>query len=163
MVISKDTVVTLAYQLFSINEQKQPILIEERSVDNPLEFIFGSGLLLPKLEEAIKGQTFGFQVEVELHPRDAYGLHHPELQTWMPEENFPSDLEIELGMKFQTQGPGGQVISVIVKEIKDGKVLVDGNHPLAGLQVRFDLKVVRVREASEKELLQKSVDPTVLQ
>ena len=55
-------------------------------------------------------------------------------------------------MKFQTQGPSEDVISAIVKEIKDDEVLLDGNHPLAGAQVRFELEVLRVREATDEEL-----------
>ncbi len=162
MVVGKDKVVTISYQLFSLGENQQPILIEERSVDDPLEFLFGQGVLLPKVEEKLKGQAYGFQTEVNLHARDAFGLHQPDLQTWVPQSNFPQDKELELGMKFQTQGPNGQVISVIVKELKDDKVLIDGNHPLAGLGLRFDIKILRVREATEEELVKKEVDPTQL-
>jgi FKBP-type peptidyl-prolyl cis-trans isomerase SlyD len=162
MVIGKDKVITLSYQMFSLGEFQVPLLIEERNVDDPLEFIFGQDVLLPKVEEAIKGQTRGFQTEVSLHPRDAFGLHHPDLLMWVDKNKFPNNDKIQLGMKFQTQGPDQKIISVIVKEIKDNKVLVDGNHPLAGLKIRFDLKVLRVREATEKEKLKKEVDPSQL-
>lgn len=162
MVVEKNKVVTMSYQLFSLGEGQAPILVEERTIDDPLEFIFGQGVLLAKLEEAIKGQSRGFQSEVNLHPQDAYGLHRPELQAWLDRKVFPQGQEIELGMKFQTQGPSGDVISVIVKEVQDDRVLIDGNHPLAGLKVRFDLKVLRVREATEAELLKNEVDPSQL-
>ena len=162
MLVDKEKVVTLSYQLFSIGENHQEILMEERSVDDPLEFIFGRGVLLPKVEEVIQGNGFGFETKIDLHPRDAFGLHDPSLQTWMPKSNFPKDMELELGMKFQTQGPNGDVISVIVKEIKDDKVMIDGNHPLAGLNLRFELKVMRVREATEEELMKGEVDPAQL-
>lgn len=162
MMVAKDKVVSLSYQLFSLGEGQGPVLLEERTVDDPLEFIFGQGVLLPKVEEALEGQGFGFEAEVNLHARDAFGLHHPELQQWMPKSHFPNNAELELGMKFQTQGPNGDVISIIIKEIQDEKVLVDGNHPLAGLSLRFQLKVLRVREATEAELLKKEVDPTQL-
>ena len=162
MVIGKDKVVSLSYQLFSLGEGQAPLLIEERTVDDPLEFIFGQGVLLPKVEEVITGQSRGFQTEINLHPNDAFGLHRPEMQTWLGKDKFPKGQELELGMKFQTQGPNGDVISVIVKEVTDDKVMIDGNHPLAGLKVRFDLKVLRVREATEEELLKKEVNPTQL-
>lgn len=162
MVIDKDKVVTLSYQLFSLGEGQAPILIEERSVDDPLEFLYGQGVLLPKVEESLKGKAYGFKTEVSLHPRDAFGPHRQELLTWVPLENFPKEPPLELGMKFQTQGPGGDVISVIVKEMNDEKVLIDGNHPLAGLSLRFVLQVLRVREATEEELLKKEVDPRQL-
>lgn len=162
MIVDKGTVVTLAYQLFSINESPQEILLEERSVDDPLEFIFGNGVLLPKVEEAIQGKGFGYETKIDLHPRDAFGLHDPQLQRFIPKNNFPKEMDLQLGMKFQTQGPSGDVISVIVKEIKDDEVLVDGNHPLAGLSLRFDIKIMRVREATEEELAKDQVDPTQL-
>lgn len=162
MVITKDKVVTLSYQLFSLGEHQVPLLLEERTVDDPLEFIFGQDVLLPRVEERLEGQGRGFQAEISLHSRDAYGLHRPELQAWLEKDKFPKDNELKLGMKFQTQGPDGQVMSVIVKEVTKDKVLVDGNHPLAGLSVRFDLKVLRVREAEEEELLRKQVNPSKL-
>jgi FKBP-type peptidyl-prolyl cis-trans isomerase SlyD len=162
MVVDTDKVVTITYQLFSLGKGQSPVLLEERSVDDPLEFLYGQGVLLPKVEEALKGKSHGYQVEVNLHPRDAFGLHRAELQTWMRRDLFPKDPELQLGMKFQTQGPEGSVISVIVKELQEDQVLVDGNHPLAGLSLRFDLKILRVREATETELLKKEVDPTHL-
>ncbi len=163
MIVDQDKVVTISYQLFSLGDNQQPILIEERTVDDPLEFLFGHEVLLPKVEDAIQGKTYGFQTEVNLHARDAFGLHRPELQTWVPKSGFPKEPELQLGMKFQTQGPNGQVISVIVKEIKDDQVLIDGNHPLSGLGLRFDIKILRVRKATEAELIKKEVDPTQLQ
>ena len=141
---------------------KKEIPIEDRSVDDPLEFLFGQGVLLPKVEETLRGKTHGFKTEIELHPRDAFGLHREELQTWMERSKFPKDLELELGMKFQTQGPAGKVLSVIVKDIKDDKVLVDGNHPLAGLSLKFALNVLRVRKATDQELAKQEVDPTLI-
>lgn len=162
MVIENQRVVAISYQLFSLGEGQSPVLIEERTVDDPLEFIFGKGVLLPKVEEAISGQSYGFETEVNLHARDAFGLHHEELAMWAPKSSFPNDMALELGMKFQTQGPTGEVISVIIKEITDDKVLIDGNHPLAGLSVRFAIKVLRVREATEAELVKEEVDPTQL-
>lgn len=162
MLVDLQTVVTLSYQLFSIGENGSPLLLEERTVDDPLEFLYGQGTLLPKVEELLMGQGFGYETQVELDPRDAFGLHNPNLQIWMPKQQFPSDLELQLGMKFQTQGPDGTVMSVIVKEIADDKVLVDGNHPLAGLKLRFDLKIQRVRKATEEEVIKKQVDPTQL-
>jgi FKBP-type peptidyl-prolyl cis-trans isomerase SlyD len=162
MIVEQDRVVTISYQLFSLGEGQSPILIEERTVDDPLEFLFGQGVLLPKVEEALQGKTYGYQTEVNLHPRDGFGLHRPELQTWMPKAHFPKGTDLQLGMKFQTQGPDGGVISVIIKEIKDDQVLVDGNHPLAGLGLRFDIKILRVREATPAELAKKEVDPKQL-
>ena len=162
MLVEKDRVVTLTYQLFSLGTGQEPVLLEERSVDDPLDFIFGRDVLLAKVEDSIAGQSPGFEKQLDLDPRDAYGLHQADLQAWIEKSKFPKDFPLELGMKFQTQGPQGGVISVIVKEIQDAKVLVDGNHPLAGLNIRFEYKVLRVREASEQELTTGEVNPSHL-
>lgn len=162
MIIEKDRVVTLVYQLFSLGEHQEPILVEERTVDDPVEFLFGYDVLLPKLEAAIEGQSRGYQNSLELHPQDAFGLHKPELQTWLDKNKFPKEPELQMGMKFQTQGPRGDVISVIVKDIQENKVLIDGNHPLAGIKIKFEFKVVRVREAKDEEILNKEVNSTHL-
>lgn len=162
MIIEKNRVVTLAYQLFSLNEKQETLLLEERTVDDPLEFIFGNETLLPKVEKAIVGKGRGFQIQIDLDPRDAFGLHNPDLVAEMDLQKFPKDPPLELGMKFQTQGPLGDVLSVIVKEIKEDKVLVDGNHPLAGLSLRFDVRILRVREALPEELASQQVKTTLL-
>lgn len=152
MIVEKDRVVSLAYQLYSLGEHQEPILVEERTADNPLEFLFGRDTLLPKVEEHLRGKSRGYQGHLDLHPQDAFGLHHQDLVTRMDRNKFPKGADLQLGMKFQTQGPKGEVRAVIVKEIQDEEVLVDGNHPLAGLQVRFVLNLLRVREALPEEL-----------
>lgn len=162
MTIQQNTVVTMIYQLFSISQEGDPILLEEKTADDPLEFIYGLGTLLPKVEENIANQTAGFQKQINLVPEDSFGVYRSDLQLWMPVEKFPQTIELKLGMKFQTQGPDGEVISVIVKEVKEDKVLVDGNHPLAGLNLLFDLKVVRVRQATADEIAKKEVIPQQL-
>ena len=65
---------------------------------------------------------------------------------------FPAEAEIQVGMQFQGQSPEGHVNVVTVTEVKDDQVIVDGNHPLAGKTLHFDVTVVEVREASEEEL-----------
>jgi len=162
LIIGKDRVVTLAYQLFSLGVGQQPILIEERTIEEPLEFLFGQNTLLSKVEGLLKGKTRGFQGSVDLHPNDAFGLHQDELVAELDRTKFPKEPELQLGMKFQTQGPNGEVLSVIVKEINEDKVLVDGNHPLAGLHLRFELNVLRVREALPEEIANKEVKVTHL-
>jgi FKBP-type peptidyl-prolyl cis-trans isomerase SlyD len=162
LIIEKDRVVSLFYQLYSLGDNQTPILIEERSVDDPLEFLFGRSILLPKVEQLIKGKSRGFHGQVDLHPNDAFGIHHPDLVVEIERSKFPKEPELQLGMKFQTQGPKGDVMAVIVKEINDDKVLVDGNHPLAGLHLRFDLKILRVREALPEEIASGEVKTTHL-
>lgn len=162
MTVQENTVVSMVYQLFSISQEGNHVLLEEKTVEDPLEFIYGLGTLLPKVEKSIANQTAGFQKQIKLIPEDSFGVYRSDLQIWIPVEKFPSTVELKLGMKFQTQGPEGEVISVIVKEVKEDKVLVDGNHPLAGLDLLFDLKIMRVRQATEDEIAKKEVIPELL-
>jgi FKBP-type peptidyl-prolyl cis-trans isomerase SlyD len=157
--IDAGTVVTLSYQLYVVEEigagedagSTQLALLEERSPENPLEFVFGSGQLLAAVEMALAGQTAGFAKVMRIESKQAFGEFIPELAMWVPLASLPKKVQPQVGMKFQTQGPDGEVIAVLLKEIKDDKCLLDGNHPLAGAAVQFDLRVLRVREATEEE------------
>lgn len=159
MLIDDKSVVTLSYQLFQLGPkgEDKPGLVEERSVDDPVEFLYGTGALLPSVEERIKGQSSGFQIAVTLVPEQAFGPYQESLAQWYEKSKLPKDVEIQVGMKFQTQGPSGDVIAVMVRDIQDEKVLLDGNHPLAGLYLQFEIKVLRVRAATEEELRDQSV------
>ena len=152
MKIDESTVVTLSYQLF-IKEGDQLHQMDQRDRNDPVVFVFGLGLLLPKVEETLLHQTVGFKKEMVLTPEDAYGEPAADLAQWVSREKFPKDLELKVGMKFQTQGADGEVLSAMIKEIKDDEVMLDGNHPLAGYVVHFNLEVLRVREATEDEIL----------
>jgi len=151
MKITDSTVVSLSYKL-SVEEGDAATLIDQRDRLDPVEFVFGRGWILPAVEEALLHKTVGFKADILLTPDKAYGEFKPELEQWVPRAQFPKGMEIKKGMKFQTQGPTGDVISVLVKDFKDDRVLLDGNHPLAGAQVRFELEVLRVRAASAEEL-----------
>lgn len=159
MLIGENKVVTLSYQLFSLGESgtQEPGFIEERTVDDPVEFLYGQGQLLSAVEKKIVGQSAGYQANISLHPRDAFGLYNEGLVQWYDKEKMPTNEALQIGMKFQTHGPDGQVLAVMVKDIQGDKVLLDGNHPLAGLHVRFDLKILRVREATSEEIASKTV------
>lgn len=152
MKIDQDVVVTLTYELLVYGTDDTTNTLEKRDRQNPVEFIFGRGQLLLAVEKAIHGQTAGHKKSITLFPHEAYGEWLPKLEQTIELSKFPKNLDVKVGMKFQTQGPDNDVISVIVKQIKDGKVLVDGNHPLAGLKIQFDVEVLRVREATNEEL-----------
>jgi len=152
MVIGEGSVVTLTYVLSLIEADGTLSQLEKRPTDNPIEFLYGKGWLLPAVEKNILKKSAGYRATLRLAPRDAFGDADPALETWYAADKLPKGLPLQPGLKFQTQGPGGEVISVILKEIRDGKVLLDGNHPLAGATVEFELEVLRVRAATEEEL-----------
>lgn len=118
----------------------------------PFGFIIGAGQIIPGLEKQLLGKESGYESTIVVDPEEGYGQVNENLFQEVPREQFPDDCEIEPGMTFQAQGPQGPVL-LSVKEIKDdGTVVVDLNHPLAGKELHFDVKVVEVREPSAAEL-----------
>jgi FKBP-type peptidyl-prolyl cis-trans isomerase SlyD len=146
--IKQNTVVRLVYRLTDSDGR----LIEDRTPENPFEFLQGLGQVVAPVERAIEGKTAGFRCEVTVSPRDGYGEYDPSLVVEIPQEEFPEGRTIEVGMKFNTMGPRGKPVVVRVIAAEDGVVTVDGNHPLAGLELIFELRVLDVREATETEI-----------
>jgi len=146
--IAKNCVVAADFRLFD----KAGELIDSSDSNGPLVYLHGAEQLLPALEAALDGHAIGDELMVELTPEQAFGDHDPSLVDKAPRANFPGVDHIEPGMRFQTQLPDGTPMVVTVTAVDDEWVTVDGNHELAGKDLRFELKVVAVREATEEEL-----------
>ena len=121
----------------------------------PFGFITGAGQVISGLENQLMGKAAGDQSTIIVDPEEGYGPVDDNLFQEIPRDQFPADCEIEPGMTFQAQGPHGPAL-LNVKEINDDNnmVIVNLNHPLAGEQLHFDVKVVEVREPSAEELAQ---------
>ncbi|AFC86780.1 FKBP-type peptidyl-prolyl cis-trans isomerase [Frateuria aurantia] len=126
-------------------------VIDSSQGREPLAYIHGSGQIVPGLEKAMEGKTVGDKFKVEVPAAEGYGEHHEELIQSVPREAFQGVDKIEPGMQFQGSGPQGP-ISVTVTKVDDSTVTVDGNHPLAGKPLNFDIEVTEVRDASQEEL-----------
>ena len=145
--ISSDTVVTLTYKLYSAAGE----LIEETS--EPITYLHGGHHgIFPKLEEALTEKRVGEACSVLLEPEDAFGEYDAELVRVEAQDRFPGDVKI--GMQFEdTSGEDEEEIRVFtVTDIAGGRVVVDGNHPLAGQRLRFDCTILDVRPATPDEL-----------
>lgn len=151
MKIAKNTVVSLQYKL----SDTQGSLIEESK--EPMVYLHGGYQnTLPKIEEALDARETGYQVTIQVEPADAFGEYDADLVKIEPREALPAELEI--GMQFEgapdeeqdDENEGTRVFTVT--DIADGKVVLDGNHPLAGIALRFSLNVIDVRAASEVEI-----------
>lgn len=119
----------------------------------PLVYLHGAGGIIPGLENALSGKSPGEEFEITVPPAEAYGEVRPEMVQTVPHSAFQEvGGDVQPGMRFQAQGPGGQVQIVTVKSVSDEGVEVDANHPLAGQALHFDIKVEDVREATEDEL-----------
>ncbi|WP_277074120.1 FKBP-type peptidyl-prolyl cis-trans isomerase [Simonsiella muelleri] len=144
--IKKNSVVSLHYKMYDENNE----LIDETS--HPIEYLHGGyDGIFPLVEEALHEKNVGDTVEVLLQPEDAFGEQDPQLVRIEDVKVFPVDVEV--GMMFEADDPEtGDVIVYRVTDVADGKAVVDGNHPLAGLPIRFTAKVDGVRDATEEEI-----------
>ncbi len=155
MIISSPCVVSLVWRL----EDAQGQLIDE--LTQPMEFLLGGEDLLPKVEEALLGQSEGFEANLYLEPEQAFGDYDAELVFFETRDIFPT--EVSEGMQFEGPPEGSttpdlpQDAIYTVTEVYETHVVLDGNHPLAGLALRLALKVCDVRPATEEEVEQGSV------
>jgi FKBP-type peptidyl-prolyl cis-trans isomerase SlyD len=145
MKIEKDTAVTLN---FKISDSAGKTL--DQSTE-PMAYLHGGyGNTFPKIEAALEGQTAGFSTTIELGPEDAFGLRDEALLQTIPKTQFPPGVKI--GGQLEGKTPDGQSIAFTVVKIKGPVVHLDGNHAMAGMTLRFALKVMEVRAASEEEI-----------
>ena len=126
------------------------------TLEEPVEFLVGGRDLLAKIEEALQGHERGDRVDLHLEPEDAFGDYDENLVFLEPRDVFPK--ELEEGVTFEGLPPGATSVDApanviyTVTEIYPEHVVLDGNHPLAGIALRLSLKVEDVREVTEEEL-----------
>lgn len=148
MKIAKNTVVTVEYSLADtlgnlIEEGQEPMVYLHGGYENTL----------PKIEEALEGKAVGFNETIQVEPEDAFGEYDAELVKVEERNRLPSPIEV--GMQFEgtpEESEDGESVIFTVTEIAEDKVVLDGNHPLAGIALRFTLNVVDVRAATEEEI-----------
>jgi len=146
MQIAKNVVVALHYELFDVDGN----LIEK--TDTPIEYLHGGhhGIFLP-VEQALDSKRVGDACRVRLAPDDAFGEYDAELVHVEPRSKFPGNLEV--GMQFEGRTDGSdEVLVYTVTDIAEDKVVVDGNHPLAGQTLDFSCTVADVRTATTEEI-----------
>ncbi|MDM0111791.1 peptidylprolyl isomerase [Variovorax sp. J22R133] len=145
MQILKDTVVTLTYKVADANGK-----LMEQSKD-PMVYLHGGyDNTLPKIEAALEGKEAGFQTTLALAPEDAFGVRDEALVRTIPKSEFPPGVKV--GGQLQGTLDDGSGAIFYVTKIKGDKVLLDGNHPWAGIPLRFTVKVTGVRAASQEEI-----------
>ena len=122
-------------------------IIDTAPLDDPMWFIQGMGSLLPAVESALEGKSAGHSLNLALSPADGYGVRDEKMVMEVPREAFPKDLDIEVGMPFMLQAEGDiGARPWIAKSFDDTTVTLDGNHPLAGVPLNFEITVVDVRD-----------------
>ncbi|GAA3922187.1 peptidylprolyl isomerase [Litoribacillus peritrichatus] len=148
MSISNQKVVTMDFKVSDTNGQ----VLDSSEGSEPLVYVHGANNIIPGLEKALEGKTVGDQVNVEIVAAEAYGEYHDQMVQEVPMEAFEGVDKVEPGMAFHAESPDGHPIQIIVTEVEGDKVTVDGNHPLAGKDLVFDVTVKDVRDATADEL-----------
>lgn len=160
MLITAPCVVSLTWTLADAQGQTLDELVD------PVEFLYGGDDLLPALEQALAGQAAGFETHLHLQPEQAFGEYDAALVCFEDRAVFPA--HIEPGMQFDGLPEGAQTVGMppdaiyTVTEVYASHVVLDGNHPLAGIALQLQVKVVAVRAASAAEDEAKSVTDTGL-
>lgn len=147
MHISKDKVVSIEYTLRDDNGD----ILDSSEGREPLAYLHGNGNLIPGLESQLEGKSENDSLKVSVHPKDGYGEFDASQIVAVPRSEFSGVDHLDVGMQFTASGPDGQRVVTITK-IENDVVTVDGNHPLAGQTLNFDVKIVGVREATADEL-----------
>ncbi|WP_392561385.1 peptidylprolyl isomerase [Orbus sturtevantii] len=147
MKIAKNSVVSLAYQV----KTKDGVLVDEATAVAPLEYLHGAGNLIKGLEDALVGHQAGDKFDVEVSSNNAYGDYNDNLVQQVPRDVFVGVDELEVGMRFLADTEHGPV-PVEITAIDGNNITVDGNHMLAGQDLKFNVEVINVREATDEEL-----------
>lgn len=145
MNITKNTAVTLQFKVTDTNGA----LLDQSQ--EPIAYLHGGyGNTFAKIEEALEGQTIGFATTVELAPAEAFGEYSEALLQTIPKTQFPPGVKV--GGQLEGRAEDGRTIVFTVVKIKGPVVHLDGNHPHAGKTLRFAVKVLEVRAASDEEV-----------
>jgi len=145
--IADGTVVSLHYTLKDADGD----VIESTDGHEPLQYLHGAGNIVTGLEQALLGKVEGDEVAVDVKAEEAYGLHDERGILQFPRDKFPPEPELEVGMVFAMQAPDGRTAPVRIVSVEGDVVTIDVNHPLAGVDLHFDVTVHGVREATEQE------------
>ena len=111
---------------------------------DPLEFVVGSGQIIPGLDIALPGMVVGDKKTVQVPADQAYGQPDPNARQAVPRAEIPDDIPLDLGTQLQVQTPQGQVMPVTVVEVTETEVTLDANHPLAGRDLTFAIELVAI-------------------
>ncbi len=148
MKVVKGSIVSIDYALH-FGDGK---VVDASGPGEPLSYLHGEGQVVPGLEKALEGLSAGDERKVVIAPEDGYGAHDPRGVQEVPRSAFPGDEPPEIGSSMMAQGPNGESLPFIVRDVGPQMVTIDLNHPLAGKTLHFDVTVREVRAATAEEL-----------
>jgi FKBP-type peptidyl-prolyl cis-trans isomerase SlyD len=147
MKVENQKVVGMEYTL----KNNQGEVLDTNAGEDLLQYIHGLGNIVPGLEKAMEGKTIGDTFEVEVKAVDGYGLHDPNLIRRVPRAKMKGLSDVKVGAMLQARGPEGEQIFTVT-EVTDTDVKLDGNHPMAGQDLFFTIRVAEIRDATKDEL-----------
>ncbi len=147
MQIGPNSVVSIHYELS--NDAGE--ILDTSAEGEPLVYLHGAHNIIPGLENQLIGKKVGDALKVKVQPEDGYGVQQAELIQQVPRDAFPDPDNLAVGMSFSAESEGGH-ISVVITELTDELATVDGNHPLAGVVLSFDVSIADVRAATDEEI-----------
>jgi FKBP-type peptidyl-prolyl cis-trans isomerase SlyD len=145
--IKKDSVVSFNYTL----KDDAGTVIDSSDDGHPLAYLQGHGNIVPGLERELEGKSTGDKLSVKVSAADGYGERNKDLIQKVPRRALKGIAKITVGMRLHAQTPQGPQ-AVTVTNVTGDMVTLDGNHPLAGQNLHFDIEIVEVRDATEEEL-----------
>ena len=149
MAIDDNKVVGLEY---TVKDAQTGEVVDSNVGQQPLEFITGKQQIIPGLEEKLKEMNVGETGEILVKAENAYGQKDENAMQTLPKEQFEG-IELQKGMTLYGQGENGETVQVTVVDFDENGVTIDFNHPLAGKNLVFDVKIVSVREATPEEVM----------
>ena len=147
MQVEKNKVVEIDYTLKNDTEK----VIDSSEGRDPLAYIQGIGNLIPGVENALEGKSSGERVEITVPPETGYGVRDDSLMLTIERSKFDEVDDLKEGQRFRMETPDGPMVFTVLK-VDEAEVLVDGNHPLAGMTLSFDITIQSVRDATAEEL-----------
>lgn len=152
MNIDNNQAVTLKYLLKTDDANGEKVLVEETTNENPLSFIYGAGMMIPKFEEHIKGLKTGDTTSFTILPQDGYGELNPEAVVQLPLDMFQGQELPPVGAILPLSDNQGNNFQAFVVEVTPEAVIADLNHPMAGKPLHFEVEILNNREATAEEL-----------
>ena len=152
MTIENNNVVSLSYKLHTVEANGEKVFVEETNTENPLTFLYGVGMMIPKFEEEIKGLTAGDKKSFTIAPEEAYGTIDPNAIAQLPLDMFQESGMPTVGEMLPLSDNEGNQFRAVVVEVTEEAVVADLNHPMAGKTLEFDVEVISTRLATEEEL-----------
>jgi len=145
--ISDGKVVTIHYKLTLDNGT----VVDSSEGQDPLAYLHGTGSIVSGLESALEGRSAGDSFNVKVAPEDGYGQRSPDAVQVVARDVFPEDAKLEPGISFHAMDENQQALIGTITAVEGEKITVDFNHPMAGLNLNFEIEVTEIRDATDEE------------